>query len=92
MFSVGTHDLLSTGVLLQFTGPRSTVDAFLFLLVPLYDLTLLTMIIYTASQAVIILTLTLFNFIKIYIAISNSKSSYYSYINYYMKSFIAIFV
>ena len=49
MFSGGIHDLLFTGVLLQFTGPRSTACAFVFLLVTLCDLTLLTMITYRIS-------------------------------------------
>ena len=52
----------------DFTQPRRTVDEFLFLLVPFYGSILLMAIAYTASQAAIVLTLTLFNrlnFIKV---------------------------
>ena len=45
----------------DFTQPRSTVHAFLFLLVPLCGLILLMVMAYTASQAAIVLILTLFN-------------------------------
>ena len=52
---------LFTDVLLRFSRPRGTAHAFLFLLVPLYSLIPLTAIAYIASQAAIVLTLTLFN-------------------------------
>ena len=60
-FSGGTYDLFFSEVLLQFTRPRGTVHALLFLLVLLYGSIIFKAITYAASQAVIILTLTLFN-------------------------------